>query len=77
MGSAVLLRAGLATLGLQLCLLSPRLTCRWQENEVIAVVETDKVALDIRASHCGVVEHVLVTIGETVKERQALFSLAE
>ena len=40
-------------------------------------METDKVALDIRANRSGVIESILVEIGETVKERQPLYSLVE
>ena len=46
-----------------------------EENEVIAVVETDKVTLDIKASEPGVIAAVLVEVGETVKEKQALYEL--
>ena len=45
------------------------------ENEVIAVVETDKVALDVKASKAGVIEAVLVNIGDEVKEQQPIYAL--
>ena len=48
-----------------------------EENEVVAVVETDKVSLDIRASRGGVIHEVLVEVGEEVKEQQAIFTLEE
>ena len=47
------------------------------ENEVVAVVETDKVSLDIRASRPGVISAVLVGVGDEVKERQPIFVLEE
>ena len=47
------------------------------ENEVIAVVETDKVSLDVKASHSGIIKAVLVNVGDEVKERQALYSLEQ
>ena len=45
------------------------------EDEVVAVVETDKVSLDVRACRAGVVTEVLVSVGEEVKETQALYVL--
>ena len=48
-----------------------------EENEVVAVVETDKVSLDIKASRSGVVKEVLVSVGDEVKELQALYALEE
>mmetsp|Transcript_12715 Transcript_12715/g.32486 ORF Transcript_12715/g.32486 Transcript_12715/m.32486 type:complete len:118 (+) Transcript_12715:49-402(+) len=50
---------------------------RVEENEVVAVIETDKVALDIKASQAGVISEVLVTVGDEVKEQQALYTLNE
>ena len=47
------------------------------ENEVVAVIETDKVTLDVKAGKAGVVSAVLVSIGDTVKERQPLYELQE
>ena len=47
------------------------------ENEVVAVIETDKVSLDVRASRSGVVSAVLVSVGDEVKEKQPLFTLEE
>ena len=48
-----------------------------EENEVIAVVETDKVALDIRATRAGVIKEVLVQVGDEVKEQQPIYALEE
>jgi pyruvate carboxylase len=50
---------------------------RVDENDVVAVVETDKVSLDVKASQSGVVKAVLVEIGDEINERQALFELEE
>ena len=50
---------------------------RVEENEVVAVVETDKVSLDIRATRAGVIHAVLVAVDDEVKERQPIFSLEE
>ena len=47
------------------------------ENEVVAVIETDKVSLDVRASRAGVISSVLVAVGDEVKERQPLYSLED
>ena len=47
------------------------------ENTVVAVIETDKVSLDIKARTDGVISAVLVEEGEQVKESQALFELAD
>ena len=47
------------------------------EMEVSAAVETDKVLLDVRATHGGVIQEVLVEVGDTVKERQPIYSLQE
>ena len=38
-------------------------------------METDKVSLDIRASQAGVIDKVLVAVGDTVKERQPIYTL--
>jgi biotin carboxyl carrier protein len=46
-----------------------------EEDEVVAVVETDKVSLDVRAGRAGVVTEVLVSVGEEVKETQPLYVL--
>ena len=43
------------------------------EDEIVAVVETDKVSLDIRASHSGVISAVLVAVGDEVKEKQPIY----
>ena len=45
------------------------------EDDVIAVVETDKVSLDVKATHSGVVKAVLVEVGQTVKEEEAIYEL--
>ena len=45
------------------------------ENEVIAVVETDKVSLDVKATASGVISAVCVEVGDSVKERQPLYQL--
>ena len=45
------------------------------EDDVIAVVETDKVSLDIKATRSGVVKAVLVEVGQTVKEEEAIYEL--
>ena len=47
------------------------------ENEIIAVVETDKVSLDVKASRSGVVAAVLVEMGDEVNEKQPLYELQE
>ena len=44
-------------------------------DEVVAVVETDKVALDIKATHAGRILEILVELGDEVKEEQSLFSI--
>ena len=43
---------------------------------MIAVIETDKVALDVKASQAGTIGAVLVSVGDEVKEQQALYALA-
>ena len=48
-----------------------------EEMEVVAVVETDKVSLDIKASQSGVIKAVLVSVGDEVKEKQPLYTLEE
>jgi len=48
-----------------------------KEMDVIAVVETDKVSLDIKANRSGRINEILVEIGQSVKERQPLYSLVE
>jgi len=45
------------------------------EGETMAVVETDKVAAEVRAPHDGVVKAVLVTIGDEVKEKQPIYEM--
>ena len=39
------------------------------------MVETDKVSLDIKATRSGVVKAVLVEVGQTVKEEEAIYEL--
>ena len=46
-----------------------------EENDVIAVIDTEKVALDVKATRSGVVTAVLVEVGEEVKERQPIYEL--
>ena len=41
------------------------------------MIETDKVALDVKASKSGTVDEVLVSVGDEVKERQPLYALTE
>ena len=48
---------------------------RVYEDEEIAVVETDKVALSVRASRGGLVAAVLCVEGEVVSEGQPLYAL--
>ncbi|KAL3902575.1 MAG: hypothetical protein SGPRY_012007 [Prymnesium sp.] len=48
-----------------------------KEMDVIAVIETDKVSIDVRANRSGTISGILVELGETVKERQPLYSLVE
>ncbi|EOD22650.1 hypothetical protein EMIHUDRAFT_239976 [Emiliania huxleyi CCMP1516] len=50
---------------------------RVREYEVLAVVETDKVSVDIKAPADGVVLQVYVAEGEVVMERQPVFRLRE
>lgn len=46
-----------------------------QEYDVIAVIETDKVSLDVKAMYSGVVAAVCVSPGQEVKEQQPLYEL--
>lgn len=48
-----------------------------EQNEVVAVIETDKVTLDVKASSSGVISAVLVNVGDTVKEKQPIYELEE
>uniref|UniRef100_A0A7S0EU20 Lipoyl-binding domain-containing protein n=1 Tax=Phaeocystis antarctica TaxID=33657 RepID=A0A7S0EU20_9EUKA len=48
-----------------------------KEDDVVAVVETDKVSLDVRATASGVVAAVCVEVGEEVKERQPIYELVD
>mmetsp|Transcript_39467 Transcript_39467/g.84112 ORF Transcript_39467/g.84112 Transcript_39467/m.84112 type:complete len:117 (-) Transcript_39467:501-851(-) len=45
------------------------------EDEVIAVIDTAKVALDVKASRSGIVLEVLVAVGDEVKEASPLYRL--
>ncbi len=49
--------------------------CAQERNQVVAVIETDKVALDVKASRSGVIEAVLVNVGDEVKEQQPIYRL--
>ena len=44
-------------------------------DETVAVIETDKLAIDVKASQSGVVSAVLVSVGDDVKVRQPLYAL--
>ena len=44
-------------------------------NDVVAVVDTDKVALDVKAQQAGTVREILVAIGDEVNETQPLFTI--
>ena len=44
-------------------------------DEVVAVIETDKLAVDVKAQSAGVVTSILVEVGEEVKVRQPLYAL--
>ena len=59
------------------CALKSVPVCWQEENEIVAVIETDKVALDVKASRSGIVEAVLVRVGDEVKEQQPLYSLRD
>ena len=48
-----------------------------QKDDVIAVVDTAKVSLDVKATRSGVIEKVLVNVGDEVKECQPLYSLQD
>ena len=44
-------------------------------EEIVAVIETDKVSVDVKAQRSGVVTAVLVECGDEVKVRQPLYSV--
>ena len=46
-----------------------------EEDEVIAVIDTAKVSLDVKATRSGVVSEILVAVGDEVKEEQSLYRL--
>ncbi len=48
-----------------------------QKDDVIAVVDTAKVSLEVKATRSGVIEKVLVNVGDEVKECQPLYSLRD
>ena len=48
---------------------------RVQHEEVVAVVESDKVAVDIKAMRSGVISAILVSVGDDVKVRQPIYAL--
>ena len=46
-------------------------------EEVVAIVETDKVSVDVKAQRSGVVRAILVGVGDDVKVRQPIYALDE
>ena len=44
-------------------------------DEVVAIIETDKLAVDVKAQNAGVVKSILVSVGDEVKVRQPLYAL--
>ena len=46
-------------------------------DEVVAVIETDKVTVDVKAERSGVVTAILAEVDEDIKIRQALFTIDE
>lgn len=48
-----------------------------REDETVAVIETDKVSVEVKSPAAGVIVAVLATCGETVDERQPLYTLRE
>lgn len=48
---------------------------RVNAGEDVAVIETDKVAVDVKASHSGIVMEVLVNVGDEVKIRQPIYAI--
>jgi DnaJ family protein B protein 12 len=50
---------------------------RVREDETVAIIETDKVSVDVKSPATGVIVAVLATCGEAVDERQPLYILRE
>jgi len=50
---------------------------RVREDETVAVIETDKISVDVRAPVAGVIVAVLATAGESVDENQPIYMLRE
>lgn len=48
---------------------------RVQPDEAVAMIDTDKVAFEIKATCAGVVTAIHVAVGEEVRERQVVYSL--
>ena len=48
---------------------------RVNAGEDVAEIETDKVAVDVKASHSGIVMEVLVNVGDEVKIRQPIYAI--
>jgi pyruvate/2-oxoglutarate dehydrogenase complex dihydrolipoamide acyltransferase (E2) component len=48
-----------------------------REFETVAIIETDKVSVDVKAPANGVIVAVLATCGQTVDESQPLYTLRE
>ncbi len=46
-----------------------------REDDVVAVIETDKLSVDVKATHAGTVEALLVHVGDEILERQPLYSI--
>jgi 2-oxoglutarate dehydrogenase E2 component (dihydrolipoamide succinyltransferase) len=46
-----------------------------QADEIVAVIETDKVNVDIRSSHSGVISKYFANEGDTVEVNADFFSL--
>jgi pyruvate/2-oxoglutarate dehydrogenase complex dihydrolipoamide acyltransferase (E2) component len=46
-------------------------------EEVVAIVDTDKVAIDVKSTRAGVVKELLVRVGDEVKVRQPLYLLED
>lgn len=45
------------------------------ENDVVAVIETDKAAINVKASQSGVIAAILVEIDEPITECMPMFEL--
>ena len=46
-----------------------------KKDDVIAVLDTAKVSLEVKATRSGIIQDVLVKVGDQVKECTALYSL--